>query len=249
MADFYDELAPLYHLVFEDWDASIRRQGHQLSAIIRSEWPTHQTVLDVSCGIGTQAIALAMNGFRVTGSDLSPKAIERARVEAVSRGQSIQFSVSDMREANLHHGTGFDLVVSCDNSIPHLLTYNEIAIALRQMFACLRNGGGCLLTLRDYDREERGKNIVKPYGARIESGKRYVAFQVWDFEGDVYDLTIFSIEEDLSSKVVVTRTMRSKYYAISTVPLMTLMRDAGFSNVRRLDEVFYQPVIVGTKAA
>jgi len=23
---FYDQLAPLYHLLFEDWDASIRRQ-------------------------------------------------------------------------------------------------------------------------------------------------------------------------------------------------------------------------------
>jgi hypothetical protein len=58
MNDFYDELAPLYHLIFEDWDVSIERQGSDLAAIIRAEWPGHRTVLDVSCGIGTQARAM-----------------------------------------------------------------------------------------------------------------------------------------------------------------------------------------------
>jgi SAM-dependent methyltransferase len=245
---FYDELAPLYHLIFEDWDASIHRQGQKLSAIVRSEWPSHQTVLDVSCGIGTQAIALAMNGFRVTASDLSPKETERAKIEALHRGQDIEFSVCDMREASTHHGTGFDVVISCDNSVPHLLSDADILLALRQMHACLCFGGGCLLTVRDYDREERGTNIVKPYGSRMEGGKRYVAFQVWDFKGDVYDLTVFFVEEDISSKIVTTRTMRSQYYAISTEKLIALMGEAGFSNVRRLDNVFYQPVLVGTKA-
>jgi SAM-dependent methyltransferase len=249
MPDFYDELAPLYHLIFEDWDTSIRRQGLRLSAIIKSEWPSHQTVLDVSCGIGTQAIALAMNDFTVTASDLSSKAIERAKAEAARRDQSIKFSVCDMRTANKHHGTGFDLVMSCDNSIPHLLNDSEITLALRQMFSCLRSGGGCLLTVRDYDLEARGTNIVKPYGARIENGKRYVAFQVWDFQGDVYDLTIFFVEEDISSKAVTTRAMRARYYAIGTDKLMNLMREVGFSNLRRLDDVFYQPVLVGTRTA
>ncbi len=95
MPDFYDELAPLYHLIFEDWDASIRRQGRRLSAIMRAEWPSHESVLDVSCGIGTQAIALAMHGYRVRGSDLSAQAIARAKVEAAARGQTIEFDSAE----------------------------------------------------------------------------------------------------------------------------------------------------------
>jgi hypothetical protein len=43
--------------------------------------------------------------------------------------------------------------------------------------------------------------------------------------------------------------MRSRGYAISTVRLCELMREAGFGNVKRLDGVFYQPVLVGTKTA
>ena len=247
MSSFYDELAPLYHLIFGDWDKSIERQGLMLTQILRARWPDHHTVLDVSCGIGTQAIGLAINGFRVNASDISSRAVERAIEEALQRDQDIAFSVCDMREAFAHHGGGFDLVVSCDNSIPHLLTDAEISMAFSQMFACLRPGGGCVITVRDYDREPRGTNIVKPIRALTRDGVRYVVFQVWDFEGDLYDLTMFIVEESVSTRAVSTRVMRSRYYAIGIPRLIALMREAGFQDTRRLDEVFYQPVLLGTK--
>src|SRR5688572_33463799 len=99
MSNFYDELAPLYHLIFPDWDASIARQGRDLAAVVGARWPDHRTVLDVTCGIGTQAIGLAMNGFRVTASDLSERAVERGRTEADLRGQRIDVSGCCARRA------------------------------------------------------------------------------------------------------------------------------------------------------
>jgi SAM-dependent methyltransferase len=247
MPDFYDELAPLYHLIYQDWDATIRRQSEQLSALIQSEWPESKTVLDVCCGIGTQAIGLAQHGYSVAGSDISANAIERAGHEARARGAEVSFSVCDMRHAHHHHGSGFDVVICCDNSLPHLLTDDELLVALKEMLGCLSVGGGCLVSVRDYETEERGANILKPYGVRTESGKRYLIFQVWDFDGEQYDLAFFFVEEDLSSSMVRTHVMRSRYYAISTTRLLDLMRQAGFENVRRLDHVFYQPVLVGTR--
>jgi SAM-dependent methyltransferase len=247
MAYFYDELAPLYHLIFKDWNSAIERQGEQLTAIIRNRWPESRTVLDVSCGIGTQAIGLSRNGFRVTASDLSERAIERANLEANQRGQAIRFSVCDMRTAHAHHGSGFDVVISCDNSLPHLLTDEDILAALKEMLAVLRPGGGCLISVRDYEREERGKNLVKPYGVREQGGKRTLVFQVWDFAGEYYDVTLYFVEEDMSSKEVRTEAMRSRYYAIGITKLLVMMETAGFQNVARLDQGLYQPVLVGTK--
>jgi SAM-dependent methyltransferase len=249
MADFYDQLAPFYHLVHQDWDTSVRRQGEDLSALIQTEWPGHRRVLDVSCGIGTQAIGLAMQGYSLTASDLSAREVDRAKHEARRWGVDIEFSVGDMRQAHAHHGSGFDAVISCDNSLPHLLTDQDLLIALREMLACLSVGGGCVITVRDYESEERGKNLVKTYGARTQNGKRFLLFQVWDFEGEHYDLAFFIVEENLTTREVKTHAMRSRYYAISTSKLCDLMRKAGFQDVRRIDTAFYQPVLVGTRGA
>ncbi len=249
MTNFYDQLTPFYHLVYQDWSASVHRQGEQLSALIKTEWSSSRKILDVSCGIGTQAIGLAMQGYSVSASDLSEKEIERAKQEAFNRNAEVSFAVCDMRNAHAHHGPGFDVVISGDNSLPHLLTDEDILLALKQMTACLSAGGGCLITVRDYEREERGRNLVKLYGVRVENGHRYLLFQVWDFEGEHYDLTFFFVEENLSTREVKTHAMRSKYYAISTHRLCELMQQAGLQNVRRLDGVFFQPVLVGTRAA
>ena len=250
MNAFYDQLSPFYHLIYNDWEAGIAQQAKALSQIIYGQWGrSTKSVLDVSCGIGTQSIGLAALGFRVTGSDLSPEAVERAKREATSRGLAVSFSTCDMRYIDTRHGADFDVVLSGDNSVPHLLCDGDILLALHGMHACLRPGGGCVITIRDYDREERGKGIVKPYGIREEDGKRYLIWQVWDFEGEQYTLSIYFIEDDKVSGTAKTHVMRSRYYAISPGHLLALMERAGFADVKRLDGVFFQPVLVGTKTS
>lgn len=246
--DFYDDLSPFYHLIHPDWNKSIELQGEQIQRIVEADWPGSERVLDVACGIGTQSLALAKRGYAVTASDLSGKEIERARHEAQVRGLAIDFRVGDMREAHTVHGGGFDIVLSFDNAMPHLQTDEELLLAFRQMRQCLKPGGGCLISVRDYAREVRGRNLVRPHGARIENGKRYVLFQVWDFDSDThYDFDFFIVEEDLSTLEVKTRVLRSRYYAIPTTRLATLMEEAGFEHVRRLDGVFNQPVLAGSR--
>jgi SAM-dependent methyltransferase len=248
LSGFYDTIAPFHHLIFADWERSIERQARQLADIIEARWGTGiRSILDVSCGIGTQALGLAGRGYRVTASDLSERAIERARAEAQGRGLAIDFSVGDMRAASDHHHGPFDVVISCDNSLPHLLSDDEILLALGQLHACARLGGGCLLSVRDYDREPRGRGIVKPYGVREAKDERVVIFQVWDFEGALYDLSMYFVVEDRATGKATTHVATTKYYAIGTDRLMALMEQAGFTAVARLDEPFYQPVLLGDR--
>jgi SAM-dependent methyltransferase len=248
MSDFYDRIAGFYHLIFEDWDQSIKHQARQLSDVIEERWGAGaRDILDVSCGIGTQAIGLAQRSFVVTASDLSPGAISRAEVEARCRGVKIDFSVCDMRAIHAHHHRQFDVVLSADNSITHLLNDEDLLLALRDMFACTRPGGGCLLTVRDYDREKRGTGLIKPYGVREAGGKRYVILQVWDFRGSVYDLGMYFVEDDQTSEQLVTHVMRTQYNAVGTNHLLDLMGQVGFTKVVRLDDRFYQPVLLGNR--
>ncbi|HET7231491.1 MAG TPA: class I SAM-dependent methyltransferase [Longimicrobium sp.] len=246
MSDFYDRLAPFYHLIFPDWEASIARQAHALDAVIRARLGDGpRTVLDVSCGIGTQALGLAALGHRVTASDLSPGAVARARSEASARGLVIDFSIADMRAAHDAHGGGWDVVLCADNALPHLLTDDEILAALRQFRACTRPSGVCLVSVRDYAADAR-TNDVQPYGLREKDGARFIILQHRAWSGDHYDLT-FYIVEDRGGGTATTHALRSRYYAITTERLLGLMRAAGLARAERLDGAFFQPLLVGTR--
>ena len=248
MTKFYDQLADYFHLIFTNWDETIDLQGQQLSELVKSEWPKAHSILDVSCGIGTQSIGLAKCGFTVTTSDISNGAIKRAEAESARLGVKVNLSVCDMRQAHSQHGSGFDIVISCDNSLPHLLTDQDLLIAFKEMLGCLSPGGGCVISVRDYASEERGRDLVKPYGVRSTNGYRYLLFQVWDFEGEYYDLTFYIVEENTLTQEVQTLALRSRYYAISTDKLRDLMYKAGFEDVKRIDGVYFQPILIGTKA-
>jgi SAM-dependent methyltransferase len=245
--DFYNQLSAFYHLVYPDWEASIKRQAADLDAIIKEFFGDGtKRILDVTCGIGTQTLGLAQLGYDLTASDISGGAIERAKKEAAIRRLNVELSVADMREAYGHHKKEFDVVIACDNSVPHLLTDEEILLAFQQMYACARPGGGCLITVRDYDKEERSGIQVKPFGIRTEGRARYLVFQVWEFKGLIYDLSMYFVE-DRSEPECITRVMRTKYYAVGIDKLMMLMREAGMREVQRLDDRFYQPVIIGKR--
>src|SRR5215468_945316 len=113
---FYDELAPLYHLIFENWEAASVRQGKMLASLIREHWGTGaRTVLDAAVGIGTQALGLLALGFRVAGSDLSHAAVNRARREAAARHLPLACVVADFR-ALPFGAASVDVVIVCDNA-------------------------------------------------------------------------------------------------------------------------------------
>jgi SAM-dependent methyltransferase len=247
VTEFYDRLSPIYHLVYHDWEASVRRQASQLDGLIREIWDGGvQTILDAACGIGTQALGLAGLGYRVTAADISPTALARAGEEARKRGLVIPFAISDLRTlSTVHHGP-FDLVLACDNAIPHLLSDDEIRQAFREMYGCVRPGGGCLISVRDYQAGDSGTKLI-PYGVRREGDRRHVVFQIWEFTGAMYDLSMYFVE-DTGEDECVTRVLRTRYYAVPVARLMELMTEAGFSAVRRIDGRFFQPVIVGLRA-
>jgi SAM-dependent methyltransferase len=248
---FYDDLAPYYDLIFEDWDASMARQGDAITSLIESELGAPagslgaHRVLDAACGIGTQALALAARGFQVTGRDLAPAAVARLEREALARHLIIDAGVADMRSLATTVAAPFDAVIAFDNSIPHLLTDGEILSALDELKQVLRPGGVCLCSVRDYDLVERGGPSTHPYGERVRGSQTFRLRQEWIWEDPLhYQLTLVVERCHASGSSSVLRTT-ARYYAIPVARLLDLMSEAGLVDCRRLDGVFYQPVLVG----
>jgi hypothetical protein len=178
----------------------------------------------------------------MTGADLSPAAVARAKREATTRGHQVAWCMADMRHPPVHPHRQFNLVIACDNALPYLLTDEALLTAFRAFYTCVRPCGGCLITVR----EERAGIQVKPYGLRIEAQARYLVWQVWEFDGPAYDVAMYFVV-DQGGPICVTHVMRTKYYAVGTDRLMSLMSTAGFQRVQHLDDRFYQPVLVGTR--
>jgi SAM-dependent methyltransferase len=247
VVDFYDALAPWYHLVYQDWEAGITRQCEALGSLLATEWgPGVRRVFDVTVGIGTQALGLAARGYEVIGSDISQAAVRRTRAEAARRGLTVRCLVADVR-AVAARSAWADAVLACDNSLPHLLSEDEIRIALRECLRCLRPAGGCVISLRDYGPPPAyGTEETKDYGDRIWAGRACRLRQLWRWRGEVYDLAFELVAKDETAEVVL-RSPRATYLAVPVARVAALMESVGFRNVRRIDDCLFQPVLVGSR--
>ena len=248
--EFYDELAPYYDLIFENWDASMARQGAALAPLIERELgpaaaPASLRVLDAACGIGTQALALAARGFHVTARDVSEGAIARLRHEADARGLTIDAAVADMRAVAETLAPPFDVVLAFDNSVPHLLSDADIELAFRQFHSVLRPSGVFVCSVRDYDKIDRGVPATFEYGERRRAGEVFRPRQEWTWEGTTHYRVAFIVDRDGAAGAITVVRAVTRYYAVSVTRLLELMARAGFMRCRRLDEAIYQPILIG----
>jgi SAM-dependent methyltransferase len=245
VAHFYDELADDYHLIYADWDASMRRQGEALDALIGED---RVAVLDCACGIGTQAIGLALRGHSVTGTDLSPRAVARAAGEAAHRNVTLRTAAADMRRLPFPDAQ-FDAVVCADNALPHLLTEQDVLAALAEMRRVLRPAGRLLVSTRPYDDllHSRPASAPPQVHGPADGGERTVTFQLWHWheDGEHYDLEHFQLLPTGGEwRVQVRRTV---YWALGRDRLAGLVADAGFVDPRwRMPQEtgFFQPLLM-----
>lgn len=202
-----------------------------------------------ACGIGTQTLGMLFQGLTVVASDISPGAVARLRHELDSRGLRANVRVDDLRTLQGAADGSCAAVLACDNSLPHLLTDAEIMQALRSAHRVLRPGGLLVLSVRDYAAIERRTPDVRPYGLRLDSeGRRFLAVQVWEWDGDCYDVRMY-LTTDLPGGCCTTQVLTSRYYAVTTSRLQELMHEAGLHEVQRLDDVLFQPVLAGRRPA
>jgi SAM-dependent methyltransferase len=99
------------------WDTEEPRP--ELEEVIRDRPPGR--ALDLGCGPGRDAIALARHGWEVVGVDFAPQAIARAKERAVKAASSASFVVGDVtRLSEIGVDGPFDLVidVGCYHTIP-----------------------------------------------------------------------------------------------------------------------------------
>lgn len=246
---YYNHLAPYYKLIYADWEASLKQQATILDQLITQHYgrkPT--TILDSACGIGTQCLGLAQLGYQVLASDISQQEIAQAQAEAAKRNLNITFKLGDMRQVWDVHQTQVEVVLACDNAIPHLLTDTDILTAFQSFFTTLISGGLVLISVRDYAPLKQTQPHFYPRTIRpLPDGGKIVIFDIWEFEGNYYDMTTYIIEDTLQPEVSTKIIRGGRYYCVQLKTLTSLLNQAGFTNVTIIKDHFFQPVIIGRK--
>lgn len=247
VARFYDQLADDYHLIYADWEASMARQGAALDAVIESELGMGRaSIMDCSCGIGTQAIALGRRGHRVTATDISVAAVARAVREAEQRDVPLVAAAADMRQLPFADKQ-FDVVISADNSLPHLLDAQDVRAALSEMRRVLRDRGLLIVSTRPYEELlETRPTSTPPQVSIAPDGGRTITFQLWHWhdDGEHYDLEHFQLDPEGPTWAV--RVRRATYWALTQRQLTDFAVEAGFTEPQwktSEDTGFFQPLL------
>jgi SAM-dependent methyltransferase len=132
--------------IYEKAHYSHGEQVEEVSQILSWYGAGGRRVLEIGCSGGLHALEFARRGFSVTGVDIEPSAIERAKERARELKTCIQFKVLDLRADSLSSLGRFDLIYSLGNVLSHI-EKERMAGVLRKIGACLANRGVFLFDL------------------------------------------------------------------------------------------------------
>ena len=130
--------SPLYEQLYANRDDA---EAAKLTSWIAELLPPeqHPEVLDMGCGRGRHSLLLAGKGYRVTGVDLSPRAVETARRKAAeSNITNVRFLTGDMRT---WQGGPFHVVCNLFTSFGYFENDDDNMRVIRNMQANLKEGG------------------------------------------------------------------------------------------------------------
>jgi cyclopropane fatty-acyl-phospholipid synthase-like methyltransferase len=99
-------------------------------------------LLDAGCGTGENALLAASRGADVTGIDVAPTAIARARAKAAERGLTARFEVADALDLG-RLGLAVDTVI--DSGVFHVFGDGDRARYVASLADVLRPAGVCHL--------------------------------------------------------------------------------------------------------
>lgn len=194
----------------------------QIRKVLLLTKPAGKTALDLCCGPGRCAMALAKEGFRVTGVDKTTFLLGKARAKARAAKAKIEWVQSDMRD--FVRPGAYDLALSMFTSFGYFADKRQDLHVLRNVFTSLRPSGVFLLDVMG--KERLAKILLATSSEVLPDGTLLVERrEIFD------DWTRIRCEWILLRKGR-ARTHRFHHTIYSGQELRDRLEQAGFSEVR-----------------
>lgn len=125
-----------YRIGFTPWDG--HPIGQTLRDLVEATTDTSAlpagSALDLGCGTGDSSVYLAEHGWKVTGVDFVPKALDKARAKATAADASVNFVHADVTHLS-QAGIGADFQLIVDNGCLHNMSDDDRDAYVREVSA------------------------------------------------------------------------------------------------------------------
>lgn len=237
---FYDAIADFYPLFYKDWEVQLEREGLTLRSIFRNKGV--ETILDVACGPGTQSIPLAKLGFNVVGVDPSAELLKKAQRTADDYQVSVEWHRADFLSLNEVVDAPFDAIVCKGNSLPHLLTDDEIEVTIQTFFELLRPGGVLVIGVRDFEMMLTHRPRFLPgFDHQDDNDSEFITFDIWEWENGppvIATQNLFMIRGDGKEYQTIKRTVQ--FRPLSTDELKVVLLEQKFEDIDQTSDRWEQ---------
>jgi len=208
---FYDDMI--------GFDSSILRRIDFYKKLLN---PAIKTAADLGCGTGLDSIALAKNGLKVTGFDLSPEMIKAAKKNAVKHNCKINFICSGIDKIPIKYYKKFDLAVSMGNTLANL---NEVSLykTIKKVYNILSKNGVFIIQVLNFQKIIKENNRI----IKISSLPGEYVIRFYDILNRYLNFNIlkFSTTDSAEHNLITTRLF---VYMWKEINLM--LKNAGFKN-------------------
>lgn len=217
--DFYQSIAAHYDDIFPLDEAQVAFVGAAVPGP-----PQKREVLDVGCGTGSLALALARDGYRVTGIDLDGTMVALAAKKG--RGlPGLRYQQMDMRSLlGVFRPSSLDAILCFGNTLVHLTQGDtrSFCVTSREL---IKGRGRLLLQILNYDHiltaRLPGLPVIENDRIRFERNYHYTEAGSLIFRTA---LTVKATGALLENEVPL--------YPLRKNELEGLLKEAGFSEIR-----------------
>ncbi len=237
----FEELALAYDNAI-DWELRLKREIPFLVDLVDGKGEAR--ILDLACGSGRHAVALAQQGYKVVGLDKSKSMIKAARKLARKEKVTVDFLVADMVTMKEAVEGEFNLITCLGNSLALLPSYNVLKKTIAAVHPLLGIGGMFSVQTLNFEEIRRsGFRFFPLKGGYTENGLEVVFTRFFE-----------SIErKDIVTMVLSSFLKQTEGWAshVSTQQVLQLdksilenaLRNAGFSQMKFYASYARQPFL------
>lgn len=179
-----------------------------------------KSVLDLTCGTGSQVFWLARRGYEVVGSDINSKMLAIAKNKAKKTKVPLKLLKGDMRTLRVGQ---FDAVVTIFNAVGHL-TKSDFEKAMRNIHQNLKRGGIYIFDIFNLNYLTKHDHIKKlTIDWQQKSGStmvRDIQYSTVDNRGILASYNISHIQKGSNKPKITTSTQTLQIYEAKQLKAM-----------------------------